>query len=552
MNADQQDRYEILEELGRGGTAEVHRAYDHVLERSIAIKVLSGPLANDPAFLSRFEREARVAARLDHPNVVAIHDFGRLADGRLFLAMRLLEGTPLDRLLAEDRLPHEQVAAIVSQVAAALDYTHERGTVHRDIKPSNVIIDPSGRATLTDFGIAQALDSVRVTMTGYAVGTPRYMSPEQVRGEEVSAVADIYSLGVMTYEMLAGRGPFDDDTGLMYRIVNESPPSIATFEPGLPAAVGTALERALAKDPGARWSSAGVFARALARALDGRGETESAPEATLVMGADPAADAVTKTQPLLAPTEVISGASTPSTAQSASGVAPSISLSARELPVGAEEAEQRLGVTVRNLSESAERVSVEVSGLPEGWGNLSASDLDLEAGASKEVTLRVRPRAGRRLPAGRYPFIVRASLVDDPDASEDVAADLVMEERTAFDARIAPLQAQGCRETFKVTLRNTGSVPLSLWLEGSDPAGMCRFEHPPRRRWSPVRTRWCACASVLAGAVWWGLPGRSTSRCGSCRRARARRPRRASRQGWSISRTSRSEPSSGRCSAPWV
>jgi hypothetical protein len=207
-----------------------------------------------------------------------------------------------------------------------------------------------------------------------------------------------------------------------------------------------------------------------------------------------------------APTEVISEGSSPAAEPAgAARVAPSVSLSARELPVGADEAEQRLGVTVRNRSESAERVTVEVSGLPEGWGNLSASDFDLEAGASNEVTLRVRPRAGRRLPAGRYPFIVRASLVDDPDASEDVSAALVMEERTAFDARIAPLQAQGCRETFKVTLSNTGSVPLSLWLEGSDPAGMCRFDHPPPSTLEPgadqvVRVRVGARRSRLVGS----------------------------------------------------
>ncbi len=273
MTQESGERYEIQEELGRGGSAAVVRAYDRVLERQVALKILSGPIANDPEFMSRFEREARLAARLDHPNIVTIYDFGRFGDGRGFISMRLLAGRGLEKILAQEwPLESESLIAIVSQVAAALDYTHSMGMVHRDVKPNNVIVDGSGRATLTDFGIARAFDSARVTMTGLSIGTPRYMAPEQIRGEDVTSAADVYALGVMTFELLAGRGPFEGEgTALMYKIVHETAPPVSALNAGLSAEVAAVVSRALAKEPGERWPSAGAFADALAAALRGTG-----------------------------------------------------------------------------------------------------------------------------------------------------------------------------------------------------------------------------------------------------------------------------------------
>lgn len=288
MTQDEQDRYELREELGRGGTASVVHAYDRVLERDVALKVLSGPIANDPEFMSRFEREARLAARLDHPNIVTIYDFGRFSDGRGFIAMRLLVGRGLEKVVASEwPLPAESVASIVSQVAHALDYTHSMGMVHRDVKPNNVIIDPKGRATLTDFGIARAFDSARVTMTGLSIGTPRYMAPEQIRGEDVTSAADVYALGVMTFELLAGRGPFEGEgTALMYKIVHERPPAVDSLNSALSTGVSQVVAKALAKEPGDRWPSAGEFAEALGAALLGTGRHPVVPspaeQATLV------------------------------------------------------------------------------------------------------------------------------------------------------------------------------------------------------------------------------------------------------------------------------
>jgi eukaryotic-like serine/threonine-protein kinase len=262
-------RYTIQEELGRGASATVFRAHDTLLERPVALKVIASSLASDPEFTWRFEQEARLAARLDHPNIVTVYDVGMQPDGRAFIAMRLLQGKPLDKLIADRReLPQEEVVDIVGQLAAALDYTHAAGLVHRDVKPSNVTVDEQGRVTLTDFGIARALDSARVTLPGLTIGTPRYMSPEQVRGEDTTPGTDEYSLAVMAYEMLAGRPPFQGDgTTLMYKIVHEQPPAPNEFNPRLSTAVADVFRKALAKAPGERWASAGEFAREMRSAL---------------------------------------------------------------------------------------------------------------------------------------------------------------------------------------------------------------------------------------------------------------------------------------------
>lgn len=260
-------RYAIRAELGSGGTATVYRAEDIVLGHPMALKVLSAALAADPDFVLRFEREAQLAARLDHPNIVEVFDFGSTEDGREYMVMRLLEGEGLDVLLARrGPLSVSEVLPILQQIAAALDYTHASGLVHRDVKPSNVRIDSSGRATLTDFGIARALDSARLTLPGMAIGTPRYMSPEQVRGLEATFATDVYSLAVVAYEMLTGHAPFEGDgTALMHRIVNEPPASPLAYNSKLPPAVEQALARGLAKAPADRWTSAGALVDELER-----------------------------------------------------------------------------------------------------------------------------------------------------------------------------------------------------------------------------------------------------------------------------------------------
>lgn len=261
-------RYVLEEELGAGATATVFRASDTVLQRRVAVKLVSPPLAADVDFVARFLREARLAASLDHPNIVTVHDAGTSDDGRPFIAMQLVAGRGLDQVIAElAPLRPQHCLEIIRQLASALDYLHNAGLVHRDVKPSNVVIDERGKVVLTDFGIAVALDAMRQTMTGVVLGTPRYMAPEQVQGLEISAATDIYALGVIAFELFSGMPPFEGaGTGLMYRIVHE-PPAPLTDVAQLPAAVESAIGRALNKDPAARWPSAGEFADALRLAL---------------------------------------------------------------------------------------------------------------------------------------------------------------------------------------------------------------------------------------------------------------------------------------------
>lgn len=264
------DRYEIIAELGRGASATVYHARDTVLDRPVALKVLSSTLMTDPDFVARFEQEARLSARLHHPNIVTVHDVGTAEDGRAFIAMGLVEGEGLDEAIARTgRMSLDEAVPILRQLASALDYTHANGLIHRDVKPSNARIDKAGAVTLTDFGIARALDSARMTLPGLTIGTPRYMSPEQVRGAEVTAATDIYALAVIAFEMLTGQSPFEGDgTALMYKIVHEQPSSPRVLNPAISAQVAAVLDRGLAKAPEDRWPSAGAFVDALERARE--------------------------------------------------------------------------------------------------------------------------------------------------------------------------------------------------------------------------------------------------------------------------------------------
>jgi predicted Ser/Thr protein kinase len=273
---------QILEEIGRGGMAVVYKAYQPSLQRYVALKVLPPRLSFDTTFVRRFLQEGRVAARLDHPSIVTIHDVGEQG-GVYYIVMEYLEGAPLDKLLRRtNRLPVGRVNRIVTQVASALDYAHAQGVVHRDIKPSNIIVGPNDHATLTDFGIAKAVEGTRLTLTGTVVGTPEYMSPEQAKGEAVGPATDVYSLGIVLYEMLAGLVPFEADSSLaiLHKQVYERPRRVRTHASHLPAGVDDVLSKALAKEPVRRFRSAGELARALQMMVTGKPLRQVGPQPT--------------------------------------------------------------------------------------------------------------------------------------------------------------------------------------------------------------------------------------------------------------------------------
>ena len=256
------DRYTLVGRLGSGGMADVWLARDEMLNRRVALKFLHERFAQDAQFVERFRREAEAAAGLQHPNVVGVYDRGE-ADGRHWIAMEYVEGAALKDLIARGLSVGEAVE-ITRQILSGAKFAHARGIVHRDLKPQNVLVDGEGRARVTDFGIARAGAS-EITATGSVLGTAQYLSPEQAQGLNVTATSDIYSVGVMLYEALTGRVPFDAETPVAVALkqVSEQPRPPSEVNPKVPPALDAVVLRALAKDPANRFQSADDFIRAL-------------------------------------------------------------------------------------------------------------------------------------------------------------------------------------------------------------------------------------------------------------------------------------------------
>lgn len=260
--------YTLRRELGRGGMSVVYEALDTRTGQPVALKLLRLPptldAAETDALIARFEREARTVARLSHPNVIGIHEIGAV-EGQHFLAMEFLRGQTLRQRLTQSRLTVRDACSILTQIAGALDTVHAAGIVHRDVKASNIMLLPDGTAKLLDFGIARSREEAEITAAGAILGTPSYMAPEQVRGEPATPATDLWSLGVLSYEMLTGHLPFAGQVvaNVLYQVLNSSPaPMLA-----LPKSVQKVLRRALDKDPALRYPSAAVLAEALGSAL---------------------------------------------------------------------------------------------------------------------------------------------------------------------------------------------------------------------------------------------------------------------------------------------
>ena len=261
-------RYEIKEKLGRGGMASVYRARDPRFNRDVAIKILPRELTLDPQFRARFDREAQTIAALEHPAIVPVHDYGE-EEGQPFLVMRLMQGASLAERLEDGPLPFEDVSKIIARIGSALDRAHEAGVIHRDLKPGNILFDQYGDAYLADFGIARLADS-SATLTGTGlVGTPAYMSPEQIEGKELDGRTDIYALGIIVFEMLTGERPYQADTPAMLLVkqMTEPMPRVLDVKPDLPSGCEDVITRATAKQPDARYDKASQLADTLTTAL---------------------------------------------------------------------------------------------------------------------------------------------------------------------------------------------------------------------------------------------------------------------------------------------
>ncbi|HET9061038.1 MAG TPA: Stk1 family PASTA domain-containing Ser/Thr kinase, partial [Acidimicrobiales bacterium] len=274
------ERYELVRHIARGGMAQVYLAQDLLLDRPVAIKVLFPELSSDPSFVERFRREAQAAANLSHANIVSIYDWGQ-GEHTYFIVMEYIDGQTLSALIRQGSLAPTRAAAIGADMAGALDFAHRRGVIHRDVKPGNVLIDRAGQVKVADFGIARAVSqaSEGLTQTGAVMGTATYFSPEQAQGLPVDARSDVYSMGVVLYEMVTGKPPFSGDSpvAIAYKHVREQPSLPSAVNASVPADFEAIVMAAMAKDPEDRYQSAADLRDDLLRFQ--RGEAVYAPRA---------------------------------------------------------------------------------------------------------------------------------------------------------------------------------------------------------------------------------------------------------------------------------
>ncbi len=306
-------RYKLLSPIGQGGMAVVHKAQDLSLGRLVAVKILRENLTSDPEFLARFQQEARAAANLAHPSIVTVHDFGR-DGGRYYIVMEYIEGKDLKSLIKQDGpFPPERALDLSVQICAGVGYAHRAGLVHCDIKPQNILVTQDSRVKITDFGIARALANVHPGETTDVVwGSPQYYSPEQAAGEHPTPASDVYSIGVVMFEMLAGRLPFvaanQQQLALMH--LREEPPRLSLFNPQVPETLERIVHKVLAKEPSARYRTADQMGRIL---ISYRQQGEEMTGAQVASGATPPqpfAATLDKPQPKAGLAPGLSGATT--------------------------------------------------------------------------------------------------------------------------------------------------------------------------------------------------------------------------------------------------
>ena len=304
LSGKQLGSYQIVAPLGEGGMAAVYKAYQPAMERYVAVKILPRHMASSDEFLARFRREAKLVAQLQHPHILPVFDYGE-ADGYPYIVMPFVHVGTLADLLQKQRLSFTEIRRIATQIGEALSYAHGHGMIHRDIKPSNVLIDESGNCLLTDFGLARMAEAVtKLTTSGTVMGTPAYMSPEQGAGSITDHRSDIYSLGIILYEMVTGRVPYVAETpvAVVFKHIQDPLPSARKLNPSLPEALELVLLKTLAKSPDDRYQTASEFVRAVQNAIP---QTLTAEQATIHAATPQGATVVSRPEPATVSADIL-------------------------------------------------------------------------------------------------------------------------------------------------------------------------------------------------------------------------------------------------------
>jgi eukaryotic-like serine/threonine-protein kinase len=402
------ERYRLIRHIASGGMGTVWEAEDTVLHRRVAVKLLSEALASEPRFADRFRREALAAAGLSHPSVASVYDYGENG-GPPFIVMELVEGETLShRIRREGRLPEEEALRIAVAIAAALQAAHSAGIVHRDVKPGNVMLTPSGEVRVLDFGISAAAGAP-LTATGARMGTATYLSPEQARGEPPTPASDVYSLGVVLYEMLGGRPPFaaDNPVAVAAMHMDRPPVPITDLVPDISPAIAATLDRTLAKDPSLRPASAADFASMLTGRAPVEGPTP--PEDTVTLpGPEPTAVLAPPSGPAAPPSRTAGGrhpSRTPIWVVGLVSVAAAlITLFVLLALSGGSPKEPPLPSSPSTAADTVEVPNV--AGLEKGDAEKAIREAGLEVGdvvtveGEKDVAVRTDPPAGSRVARG--------------------------------------------------------------------------------------------------------------------------------------------------------
>lgn len=493
--------YRIESLLGGGGMGDVYLAFDTKLHRQVAIKIMHVHLGRQEQFQKRFTQEAQTIARLDHPSIIRVYDFGQ-SDDRLYMVMELVTGGSLEdharRLSkANQTLDLSETLHLMAQIADGLGLAHRKGVVHRDIKPSNIILkilpqperrgEPSARAVVTDFGLAKLMEGGYQTMSGTFMGTLPYMSPEQCMGTQLDGRSDIYSLGIVLYELATGQLPFsvNSPTEAIKKHINELPSPPRSIRPGLPPSLEIIIQRALAKQPQDRFQTATAMAEALRNVMGKRYETRQLNQTSILDLAETfrQEQAVAQTSftsssrhtPIYPPEHT----PVPAGAMQVQSLTGQMSLLVNPVQLVVAPGERRdMQIELINRGRVNDQIAVQVEGLTPAWFTLLQNSVALTPGARSSLPLTLHPPRRANVPAGEHSFRLVARSISKTNEVAVVPGRVVITPYEQIAIRLDPPDVANKQAT-QLAVQNSGNSDLTLKIRGGDEAGKVHFTGQP-------------------------------------------------------------------------